>query len=120
MLFEHQAVSLRGLAYTFTPRATPCQILCRYIQRELGLALVSGAELAKVRVPVLVNPVRLEQLTLSLADHHLLAQLTRAWALAAVRGDVEAERRLWWARAMDPPYIASHVPVGVAYYYADL
>jgi hypothetical protein len=120
VLFEHQAVSLERLAYTFTPRATPCQLLCRHVQRELGLALVPGAELAKVRVPVLVNPVRLEQLTLSRADRHILMQMTRAWTLAAVRGDVEAEQRLWRARELDPPYVSSHVPEGVAFFYPDL
>jgi hypothetical protein len=113
-LHPTRRVSLAGLAYYSAPNRTPGQELCEHVRQGLGLQRVPGSELAKVRVPVLVNPVRLEAISLSRADHDLLVKATRAFGLAAVRGDDAAEQRLFEMGRTGPPFVEPSLPPGVA------
>lgn len=114
--FEPTRVSLAGLQYFTTPGATPAQELREHVRHELALDRVPGPELAKVRVPVLVNPLTLEQLSLSPADHELLVKATRCFGLAAARGDARVERMLNDMRRNGPPYVDPALPRGVAFF----
>ena len=120
MLEPSVSVSLARLAYTFTAHATPGQILCHYIASELALPQMPGTELAKVHFHVLVNPVRLEQVSLSVTDWKLYVALTRCWGLAAAQGDQAVERRLFEMRQGGGPFVAPHLCHGVALYFPEL
>ena len=119
-LVEQRNVSLDGLTYFTTPGATPGQELCEHVRQALGLDRIQGVELGKVRVPRLVNPVTLEQISMSVADWKLFVATTRAWGLAAAQGDRAVERRLFALRQGGGPYVAPHLGPGVALFFPEL
>jgi hypothetical protein len=116
-LHPTRRVSLERLQYFTTPGSTPGQELAEHVRRELGLDRVPGVGLAKIGMSVPVNPVTLEQLSLSRIDHELLIKYSRAFGLAAARGDDAVEKRLFKLGRSGPPYADPALPPGVALFH---
>lgn len=128
MVVDHQgvlpgyrAVSLEGLAYTFSVSATPLQLLRRWVASQLGLAPVPGRILAKSEWTVWQCPVNERHLLMNPDDWRVLARLTRAWAMSACRGDAALESRLWKmnVKARSGPFTYRHIPQGLCWYEAS-